>query len=1015
MWKSSPLLALALVSCPGPAPDPSPLLSVPQSGTFTIPGLYAPVEVVFTEGGVPHVFGHNPHDVAAVHGFLAARDRFLQVDLTRRLGLGSLTALVGQDALGTDLESVQNGSRLITRKVVAGLTPAQHLEMQAYADGVNAYIAQVRADELPAPSEYETLAPLLGFEHPSDMMEPFAVEDVAAIVTAFVFNAGFGDGDVGWARAVSRIDSAYDGVEFEALREAGAWDDVWGRQRSIYGIVSAPGWAPTTRAAGGPPARPSLPRVPADVLDRAVERSERWHRRLRHDPADGWGSNAWATMGRANPDGAAILAGDGHLGFSAPSIVWTIHLDTAHLSSDGGFSLFGVTSPGLPTVAAGTNGFVAWSSTQPFADINDHYREVIVLDDQGAPVASRFQGEDKPLVRTDETFEIAGIELLDSEARTEIWSVWSTFDGRMIFEMEGRSVADDYVPADGETIVRFGDTRLVPEDTDNDGEIVALSFDFTGLDDQSLTGFFDVREDRTVEAFAERLTHTAALSQNFAVADSTGSVLYTQFQAMPCRDYLPRDAEGAFVDGANPRFILDGTTYGGFTIPFGDDGRLVFDDADPYRCVIPPEAYPSVVDPAQGYVVTANNDPGGLSLDDDVTNDAIYIGGPWEDDYRAERISEVLAGHAAATTADIATIEALQADHRSTVGEHLLPYLFDALDHARRADTVGPITEAEGRLVDLFTADRERIEAAETRLRAWADGGYDTPSGVETSYDAVEPGDVENAVATMIFNTWRPAFWDGLAGDERFHDLLGTPTGATGRTRVMDVLLRGRGEGNPLGLSSFSDLNDESIYFDRLGTEAVESSDEILVGALVTALDRLTASPSDDGYGGFGTADMDEWLWGLRHWTRFPSLLGDALGDDGAIGALTRQFDIDTLAVPIAPGLTPNDPRSDLPGWPRHGDALNVDSGNPGWSTGSWNYGAGPAFRMIVALHPDGTVTGQNILPGGESAIVEDDHWADQVPLWLGNRALPIQFTAADVAAAGVDRVTFRPVDPFER
>src|SRR4029079_17880317 len=114
-------------------------------------------------------------------------------------------------------------------------------------------------------------------------------------------------------------------------------------------------------------------------------------KRLGHDHALGWGSNAWAVAGAATTDGRALVAGDGHLPLSIPSLFYQIGLDTSVLG-DGDTHQMGLVFPGMPVMAVGTNGQVGWSQTQLMGDITDWYREELQLDANGKPGASLFQG-----------------------------------------------------------------------------------------------------------------------------------------------------------------------------------------------------------------------------------------------------------------------------------------------------------------------------------------------------------------------------------------------------------------------------------------------------------------------------------------------------------------------------------------------------------------------------------------------------------------------------------------------
>ena len=69
---------------------------------------------------------------------------------------------------------------------------------------------------------------------------------------------------------------------------------------------------------------------------------------------------------------------------------------------------------------------------------------------------------------------------------------------------------------------------------------------------------------------------------------------------------------------------------------------------------------------------------------------------------------------------------------------------------------------------------------------------------------------------------------------------------------------------------------------------------------------------------------------------------------------------------------------------------------------------SGPVMRMVIGLD-EGVVVGQNIIPGGQSAIVESDHFADQARLWLANETLPMRFTFSSVLASASGRESYLP------
>ena len=254
-----------------------------------------------------------------------------------------------------------------------------------------------------------------------------------------------------------------------------------------------------------------------------------------------------------------------------------------------------------------------------------------------------------------------------------------------------------------------------------------------------------------------------------------------------------------------------------------------------------------------------------------------------------------------------------------------------------------------------------------------------------------------DAVATSIFNAWMGPYLRTAIDDE------GMPKGDSGSYGVLRMMLESRGPNNPGGFASYNPDTQESVYWDVLSTPEVETSHEVALLALVEALAFLE-SPSDDGHGGFGSADMDTWLWGLKHWVVLEPLLLELLGDDFLF--LLKDFQIDADTFPIADGIPGGDPRLDVPGFPRHSDHKNVDAANSGSNGTTFDNSYGPTARMVVELGPTGAI-GVNAIPGGQSSDPQSEHFSDQARLWLGNDTLPISTIPAEVAAHAVRRESF--------
>jgi len=990
------------------------ILGIEETEVWNFGQLTDPVYVVRTEHDVPHLYATNRQDLGFVLGFVTARDRYFMMDLSRRLGEGRISELLGDAALDIDQESRGTGMTYVAEQIYEGMPPDLAEYADAFVAGINEYIAQVKEDEVLPPSELKLAQGILGVSNPTDLMSEFDRHDVAAMISVIIYNSSYETGDIGRAQAAAAVDDLFTGGEALAnLRRQGAIEDIY-RDIAPVRRISSVGGFETAPKSGSPLGGPSVGGlanlIPESVYARAVARSTKQQRRLQRDREAGYGSNAWAVSGTHSADGSGLMAGDGHLSLAVPSLLYRFGIDTT-LFGDGDIHQLGMTIPGLPMVAIGTNGKVAWSQTQLSADNTDWYLEQIQLDDQGRPARSLFEGQWQLLEAIDEAYEIADVPLLESVGRTETWTRWRTFDGRWIAEVEGRSATVDEQLAPGEALVNMRGEYVVPGDMNGDGIITAMSFVYAAFYASSdLTGMEAIGKASNVDEYAEATRGLVAYSQNFAVADGEGNAMYGAFQPYPCRAFLERNADGSWTDGSDPNQLLDGTRYGAWSLPMSggipDDGP----SDDPYACVIPHEAVPKSVNPPEGWVATANNDPTGTTFDGSMTDDEYWFGGPWNNGFRANRIGLELEKAIADGGVTIEDMSAIQGNTKSNLGELFATEMLKSIDYAQGLGA-SPSDPADQRVAALYAGDQEAIDEVRTRLSAWIERGYATPSGVDTFYSPEHTQeDRDDAVATMLFNAWLPRVINGTFGDEGLPGIW-QPSGSHGRVKALDKFLRGRGDDDPLSLASFNDATGESAFFDVLGTDEVETSHEVVLKALVDALAFLRAEPDEEDpfKGGFGTSDMSQYLWGLRHYAKMESLLADFIGDDPQYAALTDQFAVSTLQCPLEEGgVTPGEPLFGLSWFPRPGDQYAVDAGNPGFSGTDFSYGSGPVMRMVVSLKGE-QVEGVNIIPGGQSALTDSEFFADQAHLWLGNQVSPMRFTVDQVVAGAVGRESYLP------
>jgi len=979
---------------------------VAEMGSLRIPGLSAEVHVLRTEGDIPHIYAANRLDLARVQGYLVARDRFFMMDLGRRLAQGRLSELVGDVVLDVDITARNQGMRHAGERIAASLPAELAAEFDAFAAGINTYIDHVEAGRADPPSELEIAFRLLGAASPAELMAPFTRGDLAAFAATVLYLSGFEPIDLEVEVGIEAALAGFAGAPFADLRRAGIVRDVFERVTPVFPVASIEGGARAEPAtAGGGSSKGARRPLPATARG-LVGQLRLMQGLLGKSSRKEFGSNAWAVAGDRTADGATLIEGDGHLTMSVPTFFVQMGIDTDLFGEDESPHIRGLFIPGLPMLGVGTNGHVAWSFTYFNADVTDWYREELRIGADGFPDASRFRGEWRPLRGVDETYTLRGVPALQSEGGDVVVRRWETFDGRRIMAVEGLPVGEGVEPGPDDAVINLGGGRVIVGDLDRDGVVSAVSMDYTGLDVGGAIPAYDgLARTRNVAEFRDMQRRVGVFGSHFAVGDAAGDILITGYHASPCRAHLPRGADGRFEAGANPARVLDGTRFGGFTVGFTEDGQVDESSRGEVDCVVPFDDFPAETSPERGFVMTANNDPSGLGFDDNVANDPVYIGtGNWALGFRASEIHGALQATVEAGDADIEKMREIQGIQVSVTGRRYAPLLVAAIERARGLGAPGDDDEA--RLAALHSEEADDVAE---RLLAWGTRGYRPRSGVATFYNAPTADDREDAVATMIFNAWLGHFAVALLADEGVPDGGDSALALRRKMRTLDLALYGRGPDNPLGLASWNPDTEESVFFDLVGTPEVEGSDELILIALADALAFLRSPPLVGGGGGFGTDEMSEWRWGLRHLLVLDSLLGPFLPESaGAIGALLQQFGITPTDLPLAEGLPRDDPRRRLPGFPRSGDNYNVDNGDPGLSGTEFTFSHGPVMRMVIALR-DGEVRGTNIIPGGQSGLKGSEHRADQLARWLGNEVWPLRYHVEEVVEGAVGRELYRP------
>src|SRR5215813_5669730 len=115
----------------------------PQANTMTLAGLKDRVTVRRDERGIPYIEATNDDDLYFAQGYITAGDRLWQMDIQRRAARGELAEIFGQLALNEDKRHLTYGFAKTIDETAAHLQPNLAAVLNAYAKGVNAYIASL--------------------------------------------------------------------------------------------------------------------------------------------------------------------------------------------------------------------------------------------------------------------------------------------------------------------------------------------------------------------------------------------------------------------------------------------------------------------------------------------------------------------------------------------------------------------------------------------------------------------------------------------------------------------------------------------------------------------------------------------------------------------------------------------------------------------------------------------------------------------------------------------------------
>lgn len=348
-------------------------------GDITAPPLDTPVDVYRDADGVPHIVADNPYDLFFAQGYVQAQDRFWQMDFQRHIGHGTLAELFGESQVETDLFLRTLGWSRVAEQEWAAASPETAVALSAFADGVNAYLADNSGAGISL--EYAVLK----LTNPAYTPAPWDPIDslVWAKVMAWDLRSNM-DLEIMRAQLQPSLGERVDDL-FPPYPE----------DRAVIVPDYVPGTASTTAAT-----TEGLDGLLAGISD-AMQRVDD----LVGPVGSDIGSNNWVISGSRTATGMPILANDPHLGIQMPSIWYETGLHCTSVSEACPYDVAGFSLLGAPGIVIGHNARIAWGVTNLAADVQDLYIEKLNPDD---PNQYEVDGEWVDAETRAETINVAG-------------------------------------------------------------------------------------------------------------------------------------------------------------------------------------------------------------------------------------------------------------------------------------------------------------------------------------------------------------------------------------------------------------------------------------------------------------------------------------------------------------------------------------------------------------------------------------------------------------------------------
>lgn len=845
--------------------------------------LDGPVRVQVDQAGISHIRATTDHDAFWAQGYACARDRMFQMDLLRRRAWGERAEVLGEARYDSDVQS----RALRLGEWAQATEAALATEDPEFLAVVAAYTDGVNAflADAEAGANGAGLSPqfaALGY-HP----EPWTVADTLAIEKLVAAGLSMrADQDV----ILGLLELILGAELFSDLY----WFRAYDTEYVVPGFYDGLDTSAVQRVAARtgrttPGTLPDLDLDPADVAETI--------RRLQALRIDMGGSNNQAVAGARTASGHALFASDSHQGLGHPAVYWLVHLST--VDAGGDLDVVGATFPGVPMVLFGHNGHVAWGPTTSIYDAADVWLETWA---DGSEQAVLFQGQAVPVERWTEQVRVRA-------------------EGGSVEAAEVRTIDLARVPHHGPMLPT--DALGLPLD-------LPLSIRWNGYQARSIgRTFLELLRARDIDQAYAAYRHYYTGGMHFLFADADGRIGYDSTTDLPIREAVEADTP--------PVTLLPGE--GGY--------EWVADPGHPGGfATVPRELIPHVLDPTDGILVSANNDPVGQTDDNSPFDAPVYVSGVFDIGTRAWQPRRMLEDFAAQGPVTLDQLVQVQLDTTTRLGQTLVPF----------------VLEAAARRPDLVEGD---VAAAVELLAQW---------DFRCEVDQVQP---------TLFHAWLAIFARTVLEDENslvssvMLEQLDGRLGLVLSKFVLRWLVETAEdidaiEAGQLPFPSESGRN----FFDDRDTPELETRDQVILESLAMAIEELRPVM---GALGADEADLSTWTWGTVHVLH----LEDPALAEASSAVLPKAGGLYTVDVGDHDWLVDGQ----LP------DRYQVDNA--------------PSNRFVFELDPDGFTTWMT-LPGGQSEDPDSVFHNSLLPGFLAGEYEEIPLTEAAAEVEAVEVYTLR-------